>query len=184
MTEFEKFKYGELAQRFLGSEESAKFVDGALLVLGKDLGLGDDAEGFIEGALASEEGTAKAAEIYSTSFNKGFNTQDASKMDWYNGTLAGLSSEEQDKFKKVFSDQSGKTYQKIQEEFSKAAYTIRAPKGMFSDTDNDGPKKTVEKYQKFLGVKENLDDYVFEGLRGKAVDASRKRNLKDLSSKL
>lgn len=184
MTEFEKFKYGALAQRFLESKESSKFVDGALLVLGNELGLGDDANGFIEGALASEEGTKKAANIYSSSFEKGFKTQDASKMDWYNKTLEGLPSEEQDKFKKVFSDQVGKTYEAIIQEFSAAAYKMQAPKGMFTDSDIDSAKKVVEKYQKFLGVKETLDDYIFEGLRGKAVDASRKRNLKDLASKL
>lgn len=182
MAEHEKFQYGKLAGNLI--EENPAYAKGALDVLAGDLGLTDEAKGFIEGAYTSEEGLKKAAEVYTNSFNEEFEklkTSDA--FSWYESTLSGLDDAERDKLKNAFTKEDV-DFETINKEYQKAAFTIQAPEGMFDDAAKNAAKDTLKKYQETIQLKQAFDQYKFESLRDRAVKASGKREFKDLASKL
>jgi len=181
---YQKYQYGALAGRFFNSEESREFTDGAFFVLAEDLGIEEYGKHFIEGTLESEEGTKKAARGYSKDFENAFNSQKPSIDGWYSSTLNGLSDDEKATIKNVFLEHKDKSYAQIQKEAQEAMYKTKAPEGMYSKEEISKNRKILEKYEKFIILKGKLDTYKFETLREKAVEMSRLRNLKDLTSKL
>lgn len=181
----EKFAYGALAQRFLQSEENYKYTTGALDVLAKEgLGLSDDAKGFIKGAYSSQKGIETAANIYATSFADEMGKAKSSELaNWYNPILSGI----EDKDKKAITDILSKQTETVGEIMKKsqiASYKIKAPEGMFKDEEIEKAKKTLKDYNEFFQVTQALDDYKFESLREKAVNATRDQELTGLVAKL
>jgi len=181
----DKFAYGALAQRFLQSKENAKYTTGALDILAKEgLGLSDDAKGFIKGAYSSEKGIETAANIYGSNFTEEMSKTKPSELSsWYNPILSDIDEKDKKTINAVFSKQT-ETFGEIMKKAQFASYKINAPEGMFKDNEVEKAKETLKNYTEFFQVKETLDDYKFESLREKAINATRTEDLKGLAAKL
>lgn len=183
---FQQYQYGALAARLASSEENARFAPSALEILAgaKGLNLGEESLGFIKGTQASEEGIKTAINVYSGQFEKKRGEYKPEELaTWYAPILKGLDKSETDKILSVLYEHD-ETLNSIREDYGRATYMIKAPKGLFTDEQKAQAKGIKEKYDKVLSVMNVLDSYKFETLRGDAVDATRKADLKNLASKL
>jgi len=182
--DFEKYQYAGLAASLARSEESVKYVSGALEVLAGDKGLklGEEALGFIKGTQASEEGIKTAINVYNKKFQEErgkYKPVDLAK--WYDSVLSGLEYTEQAKISIALAKHN-ETLKDISEKVRKATYIInyKAQDDLFTSEQRSEAKETIEKYKDVLDVMATLDNYKFEELRSNAVEATRKRSLEDL----
>ncbi len=186
---FEKYQYAGLASRLIGSEESARYVPGALEVLaGKGgLNLGEEALGFIRGTQASEKGIETAINVYHAKFEEErgkYNPGDL--IQWYDSVLGDLNTEEKETIGRTLGEYK-ETIGEIKKKVEEFMYKLKAPEGIkdkFTPEELSEAKEALKKYEKVLTVMEILDTYKFEELRPAAVNATRKIELKGLASKL
>ena len=191
--DFERYQYAGLAGRLATSEDGARYVPGALetLVGPKGLGVGEDALGVMK-AFRTFEGDDPASQrriqegivAYAKRFEeKRAKYKPAELAGWYQPLIADLDKEDQDKILAALNEHD-ETLASIRDEYDKAAYIYKAPKGLFSPEQKAISKKIMEKYENVLLTMQTLDNYKFETLRGDAVDSARKTDLKNLASKL
>lgn len=184
--DFERYQYGALAARLAHSEESARFAPGALEVLagGKGLNLGEDAIGFFKGTMASEQGVATAIDVYASKFEeKRGGYKPSELLPWYVPVIGDLEQKDQDKILAVLHEHN-EPLSSIRETYKKADYLGKAPKGVFSEDQVKHAQQIAKQYENLFKVMAVLDFYKFETLRGDAVDETRKKELKNLASKL
>ena len=181
----DKFAYGILAQRFLRNKETADYATGALDILAKEgLGLSEEAKGFIEGAYSSQEGIETASNIYAGNFANEMGKAKPSELtSWYNPVLSSIEDADKKTILSTLSKQT-ETVADIEKKYMEAQYKTNAPKGMFKDEEVTKAKDTLKNYNEFFQVKGTLDNFKFESLREKAVNATRDRKLTGLASKL
>lgn len=185
---FEEYQYGALANYLAHSEESSRFAPGALEVLAGDKGLklGEKAEGFVKGTIASDEGVATAINAYAGAFYEERDKYKPSQLtSWYTPVLAGLDKESKDQILGELTKHD-ETIESIKKKMAKSEYILdkKAPKGFHPDDVVEKAKKTQKKYRGFSLALESLDKYMFENLRVDAVNSTRVRDLKGLASKL
>ncbi len=189
--EYEKYRYGASARWFLSrGEAEAKYAAGALRVLAeKDgLNLGEEAEGYIEGAVASQEGITKATKIYSKKFDEKLDSK-ASNIPthpWYAPALAGLKPETADRYKGFFSSLGDVSIKKFEEEAARSQIILNSPENLdlFTSEQRQKAQEVLNRYRNALIAKHTLDEYLMENLRDRAVEATRKSDLEDLAKKL
>lgn len=186
--EFEEYGYGAAAAYLAQSEEGSRFAPGALEVLAGDKGLklGEKAEGFVKGAIASEKGVETAINAYSGAFFEKRDQYKPSQLtSWYKPVLKGLKKDSKDKFLYELSKHD-ETIAAMKKKMAEAAYILdkKAPKGAQPQDKIDAAKETQKKYQDIFLVMATLDQYKFEGMRTDAVDATRIRELEGLAAKL
>lgn len=183
---FEKYQYGALAEMLRNTKESQRFAPGALEVLAgkKGLNLGEEAEGFVQGAMSTPKGIEIATQTYNGAFNKKRDEYKPAQLaSWYMPVLAGLDKAEVDKILGVL-NQHDETLAQIKATYKRASYLANAPEGVL-DTKQIGPAKEIaEEYGNILSVLAVLDSYKFETFRGEAVGATRVKELKGLAAKL
>jgi len=185
---FEKYQYGALAARLASSKESSRYAPSALEVLAgaQGLNLGEEALGFIRGTQASEKGIKTAIDIYNGKFEEEKGKYKPLDMAaWYDSVLSDLDKEDKEKILGELGKYD-ETLASINEKIGDALNTLdkKAKKGKFTDAQINEAKETIEKYQQLTHVLETLDNYKFEELRPGVVNESRKKDLKDLASKL
>lgn len=187
--DFEEYAYGALAARLAVSDDEGtrKLVPGALEVLAgsKGLNLGEKALKYHKSfGPQSPEQIASAIRAYAEEFEKRRGEYKPAELaGWYQPLIADLDKEDQDKILATLNEHD-ETLASIRDEYNKATYIYKAPKGLFSPEQKAISKKIMEKYEKALLTMQTLDNYKFETLRGDAVDTIRKTDLKNLASKL
>jgi len=129
---FEKYQYAGLASRLIGSEESARYVPGALEVLaGKGgLNLGEEALGFIRGTQASEKGIETAINVYHAKFEEErgkYNPGDL--IQWYDSVLGDLNTEEKETIGRTLGEYK-ETIGEIKKKVEEFMYKLKAPEGI------------------------------------------------------
>lgn len=185
-SEHKQFVYGNVAARLAGNENDIKYIPASLDLLAKDLGLGDKADGFVQGAYASEKGMQKVIQVYAGKYEKEIGKLNVSSLySEYSSVLAGASSEAKNKIKAAFDKHSGENWGKLNKEISKAnfIYGGKAPEGVFNEEDKKKAEETLRKYQDFIQAQGMLDSYKFEESRAKAVEATKKKDLESLVKK-
>jgi len=183
---FERYQYGALAGILGSSEDGARFAPGALEVLAgsKGLNLGEDALGFIRGTQASEDGIKTAIQTYAGQFEEKRGAYKPGELaGWYNPVVADLDSSDRGKIFAVLNDYD-EPIEVIKGKYKDAETITKASDRLFTPEQKAKAKKVQEKYGKVLLVMQTLDAYKFETLRGDAVGATRKTELKSLASKL
>ena len=185
---FEKYAYGALAGRLLGSEESKGYAQSALEVMvgSKGLNMGEEALRFHRAfGPQSEDQMNSAINVYAGEFEKERGKYKPADMTaWYDSVLSDLAKEDKEKILGALGKYT-ETFETINKESSKAAYIMKGKdKDVFSKEQIDKAKKTLEKYKEILSVISVLDNYKFEQLRPDAVSEARKSDLKGLASKL
>ena len=97
LPDFMKYQYGALAGRLAQSEESGRYAPSALEMLAgsKGLNLGEEAQGFIRGTNASEDGIKTAIGIYAKKFQeKRGEYKPVELASWYSNVLSSISPED------------------------------------------------------------------------------------------
>ena len=167
-----KFKYAGLAIHFLESGEE-KYVLGAMDALTEDLGLSDDAKGFIEGAYSSEQGIQTALQIYGKHYGESFNKLTGNEIaKHYESTLKDFDEQNAKKIKSLLEKQTN-NLEKITEESEKLSYAIKY--GGLSEEEKENKLKSLEEFKTYSTLRKELDNYKMEELRSKAVKLSKKR---------
>jgi hypothetical protein len=187
-TDFKRYQYGAAAAYLASTEDGGRYAPGALEVLAgaKGLNLGEDAEGFIRGTQASEDGVTTAIAVYASKFEEKRGEYKPSELvDWYGSALGGLESGDRDKIVGAL-NRHDETIKSIREKYAKAKYMTdkKAPKGLFSNDQIAEAKETIARYKDVMDVMQTLDRYSYESLRPDAVDTTRMQELKNLASKL
>ncbi len=182
-SEHKQFVYGNVAARLARNENDIKYIPASLDLLAKDLGLGDKAEGFVQGAYASEKGIQTAITVYASKYEKEIGKLNVSSLfSEYSSVLAGAPEGVKSKIKTAFDKYGGENWGKLQNIISKASFIANGkyPEGTFSEEDKKKAGETVTKYQDFIQAQEMLDSYKFEESRAKAVEATKKKDLESL----
>ena len=189
--DFQKYQYAGLAASLATSEESAKYIPGALEVLAgaKGLNLGEEALGFIRGTQASKEGIETAINVYNQKFQEErgkYKPIDLSK--WYDSVLTNLKDTEKTKILTAL-EKYDETIKDIGKKVKLALRVVNSQedddlKDEYTPEQVSEAKDTLKKYQDVVSVMAALDNYKFEELRSDAVEATRKISLESLVKKL
>lgn len=185
---FDQYWHGQSAAKLAQSEDGAQYLHGAFMALAGDngLGLGEGAEGFIDGTMASNEGIATAIKTYDGKFKKGIAAQKVSDLaGHYQPILEGLDDAQKAKILSEFTKHGDKTLGQINEEIARAKYVKADPTGTFhSDQARADADATLGRYKSLGDTLKKLDQYKTESLRPEAVNFTRRRELKNLADKL
>jgi hypothetical protein len=183
-----RYQGGELARRFYSSDENRVYTNGALYQLASDLEIEEKAKGFIDGAMASEEGIKKAIADYSKKYKEGFESCSVDDLkSHYEKFIAGyLENKEANKVRKELDRFSKENMKDITSKIKKAKYILDGEKNnyTFSEEEKKEAKDTIEKYGKILTIIQYLEDIKFENLRKPSVERSQKIDFKNLVDKL
>ena len=188
---FEKYMFGALAGRLASSEESSRFAPNALELLAgsKGLNLGKEAEGFVKGTYASKEGIQTAIGIYGGMFEKERGQYSPADLtEWYMPLLSDLEKEEKEKIVEILGKHAEST-QEINKRYLKAVRVVKDSedenlKELHDKKKVSESKEILEKYREIMSTLRVLDEYKFENLRPDVIDEARKKDLKNLASKL
>jgi hypothetical protein len=181
--DFRKYGYGALAGSLIGSEP--EYADGALRTLAglKGLALGEEAEGFVDTALSTEQGVQTAANIYAVKFQEARGKLKPSDLvSWYNPTFSDLDGTVRKKIVESLGSYN-ENIGDIQKKFVKAQ-TILKNQGVFSDDEVSAANKDAKKYKEVMTIMSTLDRYTFESMRPDAVEVTRKNDLEALAKQL
>lgn len=162
--DIKRYRYGALAgalydtEDLLGVHESLHFLAG-------DLGIKDEAEGFIEGAMASKEGIETATKVY---FNKRAKALEGTKIkdigEYFSDYINYVDSEKSKKLQKALGEYAERTFGEIKKEIEKAEYILKGKeKYEFNQKEIDESKKVLEKYKTLFQIigtveKAEIDD--------------------------
>jgi len=185
--EFERYAYGSAAAQLASDKASSRYAGGALEVLAgkKGVNLGEEAEGFIIGTLASPKGIQDASENYNGKFNKYRGEIKVGDLgEWYGSTLTGLNATEKAKILAEFDKFKDKNLGAILKKATNASYQLEDPDNNFNKEVKNKATDTLKKYANLLNMMDILDNYKNEEMRPDAVKATRKKDLKNLTSKL
>ncbi len=181
---FESYQYAALASRLLN--QSPEYVSGALEVLAGERGLdlGEEASGFVRGAMVSEEGIKTAIGIYGSKYmeQRGEQTP-GSLLNWYNPVLEGLENEQREAIFGILEAQD-ETVESIDKASREAKHKLEGPEGMYTPEELREARETIRRYEEVNKTMGTLDRYMMENLRPDAVDATRKRELGGLAREL
>ena len=185
---FARYQYGALASVLANSKESKRYAPSALEILAgkKGLNLGEEALGFVRGTQASEEGIQTAINVYAQNFKeKRGKYKPVELADWYTPVLSDLDEQERKKVVEYLGKHD-ENLGSIEKKVAEADYILSedAPEGLFTDKQKSEARETIEKYGKLISILNVLDTYKFESLRPDAVNTTRKKDLKNLASKL
>ena len=175
-----EYQNAGLAMYLLKSEESQKFLPGALEQLAEDLGVDKKARGFINGAFASEDGLKIATQTYAQDYIKGLKEAKIDELyEHYKPTIDNyLDDDEKVKLQSEFNKYSNKEFGNIMEETEKAKYQIEDKYGIVSDKDKAVAREVLKKYKEIISFINLLEEIKFENLRPKATERTYKEILK------
>ncbi|MBT4257832.1 hypothetical protein HOD88_01455 [archaeon] len=185
------YKYGMIAAKLASSQDGAKYVTGALDVLAKNgLHLGEEAQGFISGAYASQEGIKTAIGTYAGQFvEQRGKTTPSEFLAQYGGVLKGLEPEEKERIEAVFSDETT-TIAKITAKYDEAMGVIQFAEGnpkskLITQEQVVAATKTRDRYAPLVEAMDKVEQFgLHEAGRSAAVEASRKRSMGGLARTL
>lgn len=147
----------------------------------------DEAEGVIEGALASEEGIAKALKIYSEKYEDAFESMKVLDVfTAYDNELQDFLGEDSDEYQRArreFETYASENVKDISKKVKKAHVQAQVKNSKdlgLSDEEVESAKDTLRKYQKVMGIIGLLEQNKLEALRPKVRKRATKRTLKDL----
>lgn len=172
--EFEKYAFGALAKQLYERGEKA-YAAGALEALaGKDgLDLGEEAQGFIQGAYASENGIQTAIQIYQQTFAEKRGQEKIKDLfSWYNPILGNATSQQSANIQTIFD--VDETLGDVTNKVLEAQHILSSPQGMFNQAEIDAAKDTANKYQGVVELLGQLDNFMYEDMRPVAVSRARK----------
>lgn len=187
LEDFTKYQYGALAARLAQSKEG-DYAQSALEVLAgaNGLNLGEEALGFVKGAMASKDGINTATNIYNGKFEEKRKAYKPLELaGWYSSVLSDLGEDERKAILMSLGEHD-ETLESITQKIEEARYIIKAPEksGLVTPEQRVQAVKTIKKYNNVYAVLQTLDKYKFESLRPDAVNATRKSELNGLAKKL
>ena len=188
LPDFQKYQYAAVARLMSQSKENKGYAVSALEMLAgsNGLNLGEDADGFIAGAKASEKGIETAINIYAGKFQeKRGEYKPAELISWYNPVLSSADPEDAEKIKAELAKYD-ETYADIESKYTEAVHLVEGlKKGIeYTDEQKSNAEKTIQKYNDVMILMQELDNYALEELRPEVVKTERKSKLKGLASKL
>lgn len=182
---FERYAYAALAGQFAQSKEEQQYLGGALHLLEKNLDFGEDGIDLYRSYM-NEKQIGKLIEIYSDKFQRKLSESKILDLyGWYFPQMEGTSGEQKELIRKEFEKFSGETYGKLMEKIRHLKYLAEeAPESEVGKEAKEQAMKEFKKYIGFLSANNLLQGYTFEGLRQKAVEASKKQNFGGLEKRL
>lgn len=181
-----RYQAGELAKRFYESRDSRNYVGGALYQLASDMGVEEEADGFIKGSMASRQGMETAAKVYSEKYHEAF--KDVSMGDLkghYENYITEYGDEDAAKVTAEFDKFSSETHGDITKKLARAEYVLKGEAlGEYTENDRTAAKETLEKYGRISLIMKQLEDIKFENIRGDAVKISQEESSRELIEKL
>ncbi len=177
-----RYQYGELANRLYKSEEGRIYSGGALEQLAYDLGIENLGEGFIKGALASEEGIKTTIKVYSEKYQKALGESKVNELLTYHDNLLKkyLNEKEIEKLRTELKEFSEEKFGEINEKIRRATYILQGEKIYnFSDKEKKEAEETLKKYHRVFGIIQLLENAKFENLRLNAVNMYFKKTFKE-----
>ncbi len=134
----------------------------------------------------SRQGLKAATETYAEEHRKQMETVKGNDLkDWYTGdVLDGLSAEDKTSFEGKLTEHGDETFGEISKSYRLAATKVNAPEGDYAEAEITAARQVLEKYQSFMVVNEELQDFKLQNMQAATLPFARKRHLKDLASKL
>jgi len=183
--DIQRYRYGGLANALLKSEDLAG-VQESLNLLAVDLGLGDEAKGFMDGAMASEQGIATAAGVYAKKRSKALEESTIKDLgEYFNDYIGYVNAENAEKLKGVLGKYSDKTLGEIKKKVDRAEYVLKGKdKYAFKPEEIEEAKSIVRDYKplfEILGTVEQAEmDTLIPKVRKKVTKKSLEKIAKDL----
>jgi len=145
----------------------------------------DEAEGVIEGALASEDGIKKAVEIYAGKYQDALGSMRAIDLFIAYGPalkdFLGENSSEYRRARETFEANAAENYGNIFKSVKKAQVQIKNARALgLSDSEVDSAKNTLKRYGKVMAILATLEQNKLEALRPQVRTRATKRTLKEI----
>lgn len=144
----------------------------------------DEAEGVVEGALASEDGIAKALKIYSGKYEDALGNMNVLEVfTAYDNSLQDFlgNSEEYQRARREFEKYASEKVNDITKKVKKAQVQVKNAKALgLSDDEVESAKDTLKKYQRVMSILGTLEQNKLEALRPQVRERATKRTLKDI----
>jgi hypothetical protein len=171
-----RYQYANAAGRLISDEKTAPFAKGALekLLEQMDPASREIAEGFVEGAFASEEGIKKAIGINDGKYQRALDGLDVS--EFYGLRLKTLNSllgeKEAGEASAVFEKYKGQTVGSIIKKIAQASAILKDKTGLFDDEKKEEAKKTIEKLGYINNIITLLENRNYEELMPSATKST------------
>jgi len=176
--DMERYGFANLAARLAGDESLVKFVPGALYGQASKLGINvNNAKGFIEGSLASDQGISTAIGTYAKKFNSAF--ESLTLKEYIASRESGLSYIDPAKLTEIKAKVAGyenETIGSLTKKLAKLRHASKSP----DKSEADKARKDLEKYKEVQIVMGVLEDESLRELLPDAVKFTSKRNLEAL----
>ena len=145
----------------------------------------DEAEGVIEGALASDKGIKTAVSIYAGKYQDALYSLNFRELfDAYDDTLRdflGDDSEEYERARNTAEEYREQNYGDVAKAVKKAQAQVKNAKALGLSVDEvDSAKETLERHARVMNVLAMLERNKLEALRPQVVRRATKRGLKDI----
>lgn len=182
-----RYQYANVAARLASDEKTAPFAKGALekLLEKMDPASRGIADGFVQGAFASEEGMNIAININAGKYQKALGNLDVTQF--YELRLKTLNSllgeKEAEESKAVFDKYKGQTIDSIIKKISQADAILKDKTGLFDDKKKEDAKKTMEKLGYISNIINLLENRNYEELMPIATKGTYKSMISEALKK-
>lgn len=177
-----RYQYADVAMRLYQNEEDRQFTKGALEKLVDNFGVDKDVlEGLKEGTFASEEGIAKATQIYAGKYQKALGSCDVTEFYdlRYNILKSLLGDEKSKEAKSVFEKYKGQTVGSITKKVTQSQAIIKDQTGLFDDKKKEEAKKTLEKYGAIFNLIQRIGQRNYEELKNGATKSTYQKMINE-----
>jgi len=183
--DMKRYRYGTLAVSLLESGDF-RSVQESLNLLAGDLGIEDEAEGFISGAMASEQGIQTATSVYAKKRNKALETSTVEDITGYFGEYIDYAKpEDAKKIREALGKYKETTFGDINKEYEKAQYILKGKdKYEFKPEEIKDSEKVVEKYKTLLQVIGTVEQAEMDNLLPKVKKKVHTKSLEEIAKKL
>ncbi len=183
--DLKRYRYGSLAHALLETGDVAG-INESLNALAKDLEIGDKAEGFIAGSMASEQGINAAVGVYAKKRTKALESSRVEELgEYFKPYVEYADAESVKKIQTTLAKYSGKTLGEIKKIVDNANVILKGKdKYPFKQEEIDKAKKTAEEYAPLFKILDTVDhaeiDSLLPGIRKKVHGKSLEKIAKDL----
>jgi hypothetical protein len=171
--DLKRYQYANVAARLLSNEEDAHFAKGALEKLLDEMSPADKgiAEGFYQGAFASEEGIKIAAKINAKKYDNARGKLSIGEFYEvrFNIIKSILGEDKAKEAKTVFDKYSEQTVGSILKKVAQADEKIQNKSGIYNEKEFEEAKKTLDKLKYMNNIINLIEQRNYEELRNGAT---------------
>ncbi|MCL5018385.1 MAG: hypothetical protein M1416_01305 [Candidatus Pacearchaeota archaeon] len=178
-----RYQYADVANRLGSNEADAPFARGALEKLVDSFGVDKDIlEGLKAGTFASEEGVAKAIQIYHGKYQKALGSCDVTEFYnlRYNTLKSLLGDEKANEAKSVFEKYKGQTVGSITKKYTQAQAIVNDKTGLFDDKKKEEAQKTIKKMEAIFHLIQTIEKRNYDELKNSATKSAYKESINEL----